>query len=307
MERADYARALPLLEELADLTPGDQRFPQRLLECQQRLGLAKEARETLARMKPADRPEAMAVTRTPGGADDVVLRGVENRRQRRRARRLYRATLGRGDPATFDPRDLSGDTLAIVTGLPRSGTSLMMQMLRKGGMSICYDLGFADDDNPGGYLECRRLQRFFFEPVLLEGVGSSALKLFADVLEYLPVSHRYDIVLMMRPLEEVFASQEAFIGRHPNFRSRFASPHMSASAQRETRDRILARLPKWPQVNLLTVDYPSLVADPWRATAQLAAFLGKARIAHPDRMAALVEAARYRNRTDERSPASSNA
>jgi len=133
-------------------------------------------------------------------------------------------------------------------------------------------------------------------PVLLERVGSSALKLFSAALECLPVSHRYNIVFMMRSLEQVLDSQKAFVGRHPRFRARFLSAHMSAESQREVRDRMLSRLPRWPQVNLLTVHHPALVADPQGHAEQLAAFLGRERLPHAERMAAVIDAGLYRNR-----------
>jgi len=306
MDKADYRQALPLLEELTDLTPRDGRFPRRLLDCQARLGLTDETRQTLAQLKPQDRPAAGALPPAFAIAEESVRRGVEERRQRRCARRLYPSTLGRGDPAAFDPRCLSGETLTIVTGLPRSGTSLMMQMLRRGGMDICSDLNHGDEDNPGGYVECRRLQRYWLEPVLLEGVGSAAVKLLNPVLDYLPVSHRYDIVFMLRPLEQVLASQRTFVGRHPEQQVRFAAANMSAQAQRDMRERILSRLRRWPQVNLLIVQYTELVADPQRHARRLAEFLGTQRLPDAQGMASLVDARLFRNRSDERLPAASN-
>ena len=48
--------------------------------------------------------------------------------------------------------------ISIVSGLPRSGTSLMMQMLAAGGMPIMSDeIRAPDTHNPRGYLEDRRL------------------------------------------------------------------------------------------------------------------------------------------------------
>jgi hypothetical protein len=74
---------------------------------------------------------------------------------------------------------------------------------------------------------------------------------------------------------------------------------MSAESQAQMRDRMLSKLPRWPQVNLLTVDYTALVADPRRHAAELAAFLGRACLPNPERMAAVVDAGLYRNRIAE--------
>jgi hypothetical protein len=42
--------------------------------------------------------------------------------------------------------------IIIVSGLPRSGTSLMMQMLDNGGVLVVTDqIRSADTDNPKGY------------------------------------------------------------------------------------------------------------------------------------------------------------
>ena len=49
---------------------------------------------------------------------------------------------------------MNQDTITIVSGLPRSGTSMMMKMLEAGGMQVLTDnIRTPDEDNPKGYYE----------------------------------------------------------------------------------------------------------------------------------------------------------
>ena len=104
----------------------------------------------------------------------------------------------------------NGSAVVVVSGLPRSGTSLMMQMLEAGGVPILTDGERAcDADNPKGYYE--------YEPVKalqngdsdwLDKAEGKAVKVISFLLRHLPQKHRYRVVFMNRNLDEVLASQE---------------------------------------------------------------------------------------------------
>ncbi len=106
--------------------------------------------------------------------------------------------------------------ITIVTGIPHSGTSMMMHMLQEGGLPLVYDnLRPADDGNPNGYFEYRpvydwgsgigRYARVINHDMLdlSEGKG---IKLVSNMLECLPDTHEYRLIWMKRPFEEIVLS-----------------------------------------------------------------------------------------------------
>ena len=91
--------------------------------------------------------------------------------------------------------------ITIVSGLPRSGTSLMMQMLRAGGLPVLSDgERKADSDNPKGYLEWERIKQLPKEPSLIGEAENKVVKVISQLILALPEGHEYRIVFMQRPL-----------------------------------------------------------------------------------------------------------
>ena len=94
--------------------------------------------------------------------------------------------------------------ITIVSGLPRSGTSLMMQMLAAGGLPILSDgERKADTDNPRGYMEWERIKQLPKDPSLIAEAEGKLVKVISQLLLSLPDGHEYRIVFMQRPLPEV--------------------------------------------------------------------------------------------------------
>jgi hypothetical protein len=98
--------------------------------------------------------------------------------------------------------------ITIVSGLPRSGTSMMMQMLAAGGMPILGDTERRDESNPRGYYEWPDITMFPLYPKIIAQAEGKAVKLTSNFLCFLPPEHEYKIMLMERPLAEVLASME---------------------------------------------------------------------------------------------------
>src|ERR1700723_3759963 len=104
--------------------------------------------------------------------------------------------------------------ITIVSGLPRSGTSLMMQMLSAGGMPVVTDgERVADEDNPRGYFEWERVKLLPQQPELIAEAEGKAVKVISQLLFSLPADRDYRIIFMERPLTEVVASQAEMIRR----------------------------------------------------------------------------------------------
>src|SRR5258708_1084230 len=104
--------------------------------------------------------------------------------------------------------------IIIVSGLPRSGTSLMMQMLDNGGVEVVTDgIRSADADNPRGYYEFEQVKTTEGEGCWVAGRGGKALKMVSQLLYDLPSSETYRILFMERDLDETLLSQEKMLAR----------------------------------------------------------------------------------------------
>jgi len=104
--------------------------------------------------------------------------------------------------------------ITVVSGLPRSGTSLMMQMLEAGGMPLLTDgLRAADESNPRGYLEFEPVKRTREDSSWVAGAVGRAVKVVYLLLKGLPPGFEYRVILMRRDMKEVVASQQAMLER----------------------------------------------------------------------------------------------
>jgi hypothetical protein len=183
--------------------------------------------------------------------------------------------------------------IIVVSGLPRSGTSLMMQMLERGGIEIVTDkIREADTDNPRGYCEFERAKKTKHDSSWLPEARGKAVKMVSQLLYDLPASERYRILFMERDLDEVLASQEKMLQRL----GRTAVPR---DQMKRSFGIHLDRLEKWleqqPHFTVRRVSYNNLLADPVRHAAQIREFLGL----RPglDGMLAAIDPGLYRNRS----------
>ena len=108
----------------------------------------------------------------------------------------------------------SSEFMAIVSGLPRSGTSMMMQMLEAGGMEVLTDgIRQANEDNPRGYYEFERVKQIKEDPGWLEEAQGKVVKMVSMLLFDLPAGYRYRIVFMRREMREILTSQRVMLER----------------------------------------------------------------------------------------------
>src|SRR3979490_1897291 len=146
--------------------------------------------------------------------------------------------------------------ITIVSGLPRSGTSLMMQMLSAGGLSVLSDgERKADSDNPKGYLEWERIKQLPKEPSLIAEAENKVVKVISQLILVLPEGHEYRIVFMQRPLPEVLKSQNEMLRRRGNFQA-----STDSSALEDAFQRHLMEVNRWlatkPNIQVLRLHYP---------------------------------------------------
>ncbi len=163
--------------------------------------------------------------------------------------------------------------IVVVSGLPRSGTSLLMQMLKAGGLPVLTDgLRVADEDNPRGYFEWEPAKRLPREPELIRMAEGKAVKIVSSLLWALPPGYEYRVLYMERPLAEVAASQVAMIRRHGGAAPLEGEALVRALAAHQ--QQVLALVRQIPGVALCTVRYHDVLADPFQQARRIANFLG---------------------------------
>jgi Sulfotransferase domain len=160
----------------------------------------------------------------------------------------------------------------IVSGLPRSGTSLAMQMLDAGGLPVLGDgLRGADADNPRGYYEWERIKQLALEPSLVAESEGRAVKVISSLLFALPRDYQYRVVFMLRPLDQVLASQAVMLRNLGTEGPPLAPAAMLAALQAH-----LAQVNAWlrsrPDLAVLKVNFHDLIADPRGQAASMARF-----------------------------------
>jgi len=164
--------------------------------------------------------------------------------------------------------------VTIVSGLPRSGTTMMMQMLAAGGMPVLTDrVRSADEDNRKGYYELEAVKRTKHDASWLQHAPAKAVKVVYMLLYDLPEDYSYRVLLMKRNLEEVLASQQTMLARRGEQGAELAPQKMAEvfAGQLDKLDRWLAGQTNF---RVLPVDYQRVIADPLTAAQRVDEFLG---------------------------------
>lgn len=184
------------------------------------------------------------------------------------------------------------EEIIVVSGLPRSGTSLMMQMLDQGGLEVVTDhVRTADTDNPRGYYEFETVKRVKQDASWLPSTRGKAFKAVSQLLYDFPPSEHYRVVFMERDLDEMLASQEKMLlrlGRTP------APAEKMKQSYRLHLEKLYAHLDAQQHFATLFVRYNDLMADPPAQANRVNAFLGGK--LNVEKMLAAVDPTLYRNR-----------
>jgi hypothetical protein len=190
-----------------------------------------------------------------------------------------------------------GEPIVVVSGLPRSGTSMLMKMLDAGGMAIMTDSERAADiDNPKGYFEYERvkdLEKETDKSYVREGRGK-VLKVISFLIKDLPDNNDYRVIFMRRDLDEVLASQDKMIQRLGTEDSTAAQDAMKEAYRNDiVRTRLLCK--NRPNFELIEVNYKNTIEDPETTACSVNTFVG----GHLDEVAMreAVDASLYRNRS----------
>lgn len=164
-------------------------------------------------------------------------------------------------------------TITIVSGLPRSGTSMMMQMLDQGGMAIFTDKQrAADESNPKGYYEHDAVKNLAEDKRFLAHVEDKAVKIVANLLEHLPPAYHYKVVFMDRPIEEVMQSQHKMLVRLGKVEADTMPLNLALQFQK-MREKAMKWAKARPNVSVLRVPYHAALKNPLKQAERIKTFL----------------------------------
>ncbi len=166
------------------------------------------------------------------------------------------------------------DLIAVVSGLPRSGTSLMMKMLDAGGLSPLTDhIRSADEDNPQGYYEFERVKKLKEDRDWLPDAKGKAVKVISALLTRLPAGYEYRVIFMRRNMSEILASQRQMLIRRGEPADSVNDAEMGALFARHLQ-QVEAWLAGQSNMRVLYVNYNELVKAPLAHAQRVNEFLG---------------------------------
>ena len=178
---------------------------------------------------------------------------------------------GRGELEGGDPPP---QFITIVSGLPRSGTSMMMKMLAAGGMHILTDnIRVSDEDNPLGYFELEKVKALKDgENEWLSEAQGKAVKIISALLQHLPPQYQYKIIFMRRDLDEILASQKQMLVRRGEPTDKIDDDTLGGLFQNH-----LLQIEKWisqqPNIGVTYVNYNDMLQNPEADIQKVVQFL----------------------------------
>ncbi|RJR32436.1 MAG: sulfotransferase family protein [Desulfobacteraceae bacterium] len=186
------------------------------------------------------------------------------------------------------------DTIFIVSGLPRTGTSMMMRILEAGGLGVVTDNERKPDkDNPRGYYEFERVKKIAKDFSWLRDCRGKAFKMVSALLPHLPRDRKYKIIFMKRNLDEVLSSQSAMLKRLGREGGNLSDEEMSKRFKNH-----LQEMEKWierqPHLEVLYADYNKIMMNPLQSLGAVCRFID--RDLDAGKMASVVENGLYRQR-----------
>ncbi len=201
----------------------------------------------------------------------------------------------RGDSAAKDRQA----PVVVVSGLPRSGTSMMMKMLEAGGIPpVTDELRTADDDNPKGYYEFERVKQMDKGDVAwVKDAPGKVVKVISALLKHLPKDQTYQVIFLRRHMSEILASQRKMLIHRGEDPDKMDDTQMAALFERHVQ-QVEQWLAKQPNMEVLYIHYSDVMADPLAAANTISRFLG--RDMDVQAMAQTADPNLYRNRRTDK-------
>ena len=193
-------------------------------------------------------------------------------------------------------RGMYGRPVIVVSGLPRSGTSMMMKMLEAGGVPVWLDgVRTADEQNPKGYYELERVKQLDkgLDKGWVRAGRGRAVKVISSLLEHLPADNNYQVVFMNRDIREVLKSQGKMLAQRGEAAGSAGDDALQKIFEAHLR-KVKYFLANDPRFSTLDVTYGNVLADPVATAGSVGRFLGGG--LDIAAMAATVDNELYRNR-----------
>ena len=181
---------------------------------------------------------------------------------------------GEDVPAPFGPEVDASQVITVVSGLPRSGTSMMMQILAAAGRETLSDSKRApDEDNPLGYFEFEKATELARDVSWIPQARGKVVKIVAQLLPFLPPKEHYQLIFMERNLEEVSASQNAMLARQGRRGAELDQAKLTETYAKHL-ERIDAQLARRRDMRILKVRFAQLLSEPRTGVERVACFVG---------------------------------
>ena len=212
-------------------------------------------------------------------------------------KKLFGKLLGEAKPTL--PRS---EPIVIVSGLPRSGTSMMMKMLEAGGIPPLTDkLRTADNDNPKGYYEFERVKQMDKgDTGWMAQAQGKVVKVISALLKHLPAGYNYQVIFLRRHMSEILASQRKMLINRGEDPDKMDDAQMGMLFENHVR-QVEKWLAQQSNIEVLYVHYSDVMADPLTAINSMSRFLGRDMDVRA--MAEVVDPNLYRNRQTEQAAA----
>ena len=191
--------------------------------------------------------------------------------------------------------------ITVVSGLPRTGTSMMMKMLAAGGMEAVVDnIRVADEDNLNGYFEFEPVKKIKEDQSWLDGAAGKVFKMVSMLLYDLPKDRRYKVIFMQRDMWEMLASQKKMLERKGQVSTVEVDEKNKALYEKHL-EKVKDWLGRQNYMEVLYVNYNDVLREPHENAAAVNRFLGGG--LDVEKMAKVFDKEMYRNRAGTAGPA----
>ena len=197
-------------------------------------------------------------------------------------------------PPMLDPN--MSKPVIIVSGLPRSGTSMMMKMLESGGLRILSDnRRKPDEDNPRGYYEYEKVKDLKKDSTCIYEMEGKVVKVISMLLYYLPPGMDYRIIFMQRNMREILDSQGRMLERLGKPRKKSDDDHLEKGFE-EHLNKITDWLADQENMDCMFINYNKIFDDPLLFCARIQDFVGEG--LDIKAMSGAIDPSLYRNRQE---------
>jgi hypothetical protein len=195
----------------------------------------------------------------------------------------------------FDVFKKPDKTIYVVSGLPRSGTSMMMKMLEAGGLPPMTDNErTADDDNPKGYYEFERVKKMQEgDTAWVKEAPGKVVKVISYLIRHLPEGYTYKVIFMRRAMSEILASQKKMLINRGEPTDKVSDEELTLLYEKHL-EQTFSWMNEHKNFSCLQVDYNRLLKEPQPILNQMQTFLGDS--VNTRKMVEVVDPQLYRQR-----------